>query len=112
MVSFLTEAQFEVIAMHEDPLNSEPHDPGWKEFVPAFFRDRLFELASIQEGDDPNNPERLTKIADTWASYGDFEYQNGAYDGAECCCLSAVKIWEKLIHDNPGTSGYRSKCAS
>jgi len=89
----------------------DPDRAGWKEFVPAYFRDRLSELESVNEGEDPDDPERRAKIAALYSEMADFEYDDGAHEAAERSCVIAIRIWEKLGHDNFAFGDYRRDCA-
>jgi len=79
----------------------------------AYFRDKLMEHGAVSAGDDPDDPERLAKIAATWVDSATFEHECGAYAAAENQCLAAVRIWEALIQNNRCcSSDYRRQCAS
>ena len=90
------------------------HDPAIIGLQRAYFRDKLMEVHTLSAGDDPDDPDRRAKIAETWFESATFEYACGAYAAAENQCLAAVRLWEKLIQNNRScsTSDFRRRCAS
>ena len=51
------------------------------QFQRAYFREQIMDLGTIQEGEDPNEPERWSKVAEAWSQFASFEYQSGLRTG-------------------------------